>query len=374
MLSQTRILLLLLIWVTSFLNVYSQLIKFNHLTIENGLSNNDVNTVIQDKTGYIWFGTEDGLNRYDGYNFKIFRNNPSDSNSLSDNSIWCLMEDRKGNIWIGTKGGVLNKYDPATEKFTHWKIKSSFTEENSLTTLYENSKGQIWIGSYKEGIYRLNPLTNKIDHWKSDPNNSKSISHNFVKDIIEDENGNVLIGTYIGFNRFNPDSINKGFKRFYFNPKNEKSISNNLIWAITKSNYYQNVFWVGTANGLDKFNYLTDTFEKILIQNKENILYANSVSDVIETNMDDKRFIFLSSYVGLIKVDLVTGETIRFRHDPDDSESLIDNQINKIIKDRSGVIWIATENGISYFSPKNNKFNYSLTDNKYSRLIEYFKF
>jgi ligand-binding sensor domain-containing protein len=91
-------------------------ITFNHLTVEDGLSNNKVNTITQDKTGFIWFGTEDGLSRFDGYNFKIYRHDPSDSNTLSNNSIWALLEDSKGNIWIGTKDGTVNIFDPDPRK------------------------------------------------------------------------------------------------------------------------------------------------------------------------------------------------------------------------------------------------------------------
>jgi len=109
-----KIILILTFGCLQFWNVntFAQEIAFNHLTVQSGLSNNKVNTVIQDRTGFIWFGTEDGLNRYDGYNFKIFRHDPSDSNSLSGNSVWSLMEDHIGNIWIGTKGGVLNRFNP----------------------------------------------------------------------------------------------------------------------------------------------------------------------------------------------------------------------------------------------------------------------
>jgi ligand-binding sensor domain-containing protein len=94
--------------------IYTQSVTFNHLTVEDGLSNNDVNTLIQDKTGFIWFGTEDGLNRFDGYDFRVFRNDPSDSNSISNNSVWALLEDKQGSIWIGTKDEKVSIFNPIT--------------------------------------------------------------------------------------------------------------------------------------------------------------------------------------------------------------------------------------------------------------------
>ncbi len=216
-------------------NLIGQSINFKHITVENGLSNNDVNTLIQDKYGFIWFGTDDGLNRYDGYNFKIFRHAPEDSNSISDNSIWALAEDKKGNIWIGTKAGYFNKYDPFLETFTHWKLESDFTEENSVKSIFEDKNGNIWIGTYKDGLYKLDELTNRFDHWSASNDDPKSLSHNYIQSIAEDSEGNLLIGTYIGLNIFNPSQPDDGFKRFYHNPENESTISNNLIWALSKS-------------------------------------------------------------------------------------------------------------------------------------------
>jgi ligand-binding sensor domain-containing protein len=119
-------------------NSYAQSITFNHLTVEDGLSNNKVNTITQDKTGFIWFGTEDGLSRFDGYNFKLYRHNPSDSNTLSNNSIWAILEDRQGNIWIGTKDGNVNIFNPISEKFDQITPQPKLKDWNSITALYED--------------------------------------------------------------------------------------------------------------------------------------------------------------------------------------------------------------------------------------------
>ena len=336
---------------------YSQSITFNHLTVENGLSNNDVNTVIQDKTGFIWLGTEDGLNRYDGYKFKIFRHDPSDSNSLSGNSIWSLIEDHLGNIWIGTKGGILNKFNPRTEKFTKWEIKSNLTKENSVKNIYEDSKGNIWVGSYKDGLYRLNISTNKLDHWRSDPNDEKTLSHNYVQAISEDNSGNILIGTYIGFNVFNPNSENQEFKRYFQNGNTNNCLSNNLIWALSKSTIDPNITWIGTYNNLTKYNSEKSLFEIIKIPNPDNLLYGTGSGSVVEEVVEGENIIWTDSYSGLLKMNLNTGETTRFRNDENNTNSLVSDQINKIFKDRSGVIWIATENGISYITQKSTSFN-----------------
>jgi ligand-binding sensor domain-containing protein len=140
--------LLLIYFLITFTSVAdSQTLPFGHISVEEGLSNSFVNCVIQDRTGFLWFGTDDGLNRFDGYELKVYRNNPDDKGSISENIIWALWEDYSGNIWIGTKTGGLNKYDPVTDKFKHWDLDSESTEEINITNLYEDSKRNIWIGT-----------------------------------------------------------------------------------------------------------------------------------------------------------------------------------------------------------------------------------
>ena len=348
---------LILIFGIESLDSLAQSIKFNHLTVEDGLSNNIVNTVIQDRTGFMWFGTEDGLNRYDGYEFKVFRHISSDSSSLSDNSIWALTEDRKGNIWIGTKAGVLDRYNPENEKFTHWEIKSQHAGENSINVIYEDSKENIWIGTYKEGLYKLNPATKKIDHWVAKPEDEKSLSHNYIQDIIEDDYGNIIVGTYLGLNKFNPDLPRKGFEHFYFSNEQPNSLSNNLIWSLSESRFYPNKIWICTFNNLTKFDPRNSSFERIEIDNPDNFQYGKSVNSVAEEILNSEKILWIGSYSGLIRINITAGESYRYIHDESENYSLSSNQINKIIKDRAGVLWIVTENGIDYSAPKSIKFN-----------------
>ena len=337
-------------------NNFSQSITFNHLTVENGLSSNTVYSIIQDQAGFLWFGTDDGLNRYDGYNFKVFRQDPDDSNSVSSNNIWSLMVDHSGNIWIGTKAGELNRYNPRTEKFVSWKIQSDMAEENSITCSHEDKSGNIWIGTYRDGVYKLDPFTNKIDHWSSDLKNSKSLSHNYVRSITGDGSGNIFVATYIGFNKFNP-FISNDFEHYYHNPSDKNSISNNIIWSLSKSSLDSNHIWLGTADGLTIYNIVENTFSRINIPNPQNLLYGTSVGQVIEQTIDSEKIIWVNSYAGLLKMNLTSGDTKRSLHDENNQQSLIDNQINQIFRDLSGVIWLATDNGISYLSPKNARFN-----------------
>ena len=204
-----------LIIIALQINLFPQSIPFNRLTTDDGLSNNYVYDLIQDKSGFLWFATDDGLNRYDGYEFKVYRNDPENKNSISDNSIWVIEEDRSGKIWMGTKNGFVNCYDPVLDRFTYWEIKSDITKENPITAIFIDSKDSIWIGTYRSGIYKLNPKTGTTTNWLHNANDSSSISNNFVSSIIEDNAGNIWISTYNGLNKLNPNETSGKFTHYY---------------------------------------------------------------------------------------------------------------------------------------------------------------
>jgi signal transduction histidine kinase/ligand-binding sensor domain-containing protein len=337
--------------------ISAQGIYFKHLTTDEGLSNNQVLDLIQDKTGFIWMATDDGLNRFDGYSFKVYRNIPGDSISLSDNSVWTLFEDRYGFIWIGTKSGDLNRYNPQTDEFTHWKIKSEFVEESSITAICEDRRGAIWIGTYKSGVYRFDPVTGSIEEWNNKLASPNILTNNYITSILEDNDGNLLIGTYLGLNIFNYEKSKSKFTHIYSDRNDTNSLSNNLIWSLTKSENDSNLIWIGTAEGLTGYRSDKKTFFRIQIPNPESIQFGTGAGNVIEELNHGEKILWVDSYAGLLKLNTSNGHVVRYLANQSKADHLISNQINKIIRDRSGVTWIATENGISFFSLKASKFN-----------------
>ena len=335
----------------------AQPLIFNHLTVEDGLSNNEVYSVLQDKTGFIWFATDDGLNRFDGYEFDIFRYDPEDSAGISDNSVWSLMEDSEGMIWTGTMAGFVNKFNPVDGTFKSFRIKSDIAVNNSITTLYEDSRKNIWIGTYKDGLYRLDRSSGKIDHWNHDKHNPQSLSHNYVQGLIEDSRGNIIVGTYIGLNVFDPARPEAGFRSYYHRPGDPHSLSDNLVWSLSGSKTDPDIIWVCTANNLSRLNTFDYSITQVLIPNPDDLQYGTSCNSIIERDTEDGTIIDIASYSGLLTMDLSTGLTQRYVHNENNAGSLVNNHVNKIIKDRSGVLWIATENGISYVTPKSGSFN-----------------
>lgn len=338
-------------------NVFAQEIAFKHLTVENGLSNNKVNCLLEDRLGFIWFGTEDGLNRFDGYDIKIFRHQTNDKNSISGNSIWAMFEDKDGYVWIGTKSGEINRYDPKIDKFESWKVKSKNNNENSVTSIYRDRKGKLWIGTYKDGLYQFDLKEKKFLNWQYQPNNVNSLSNNYVTSILEDYKGNIWVSTYNGLNKFNPSTSKNSFTRFYHKPQEVSSISNNLIWNLFSSEIDANKFWIGTANGLSFCNSKTNTFSRFEFPVDKKLQFSNSVATIIEEQTEEQKGYWIGTYGGLIKINSLNNGNKRFISEENNPLSLTSNQINAMVKDRSGVIWIATENGVNYFSQKEVRFN-----------------
>ncbi len=341
----------------SLTNLFPQSLPFNNLSTKDGLSNNKVVAILQDKSGFLWIGTEDGLNRFDGYEFKVYRNNPLDTNSISTNNIWSLFEDEEGNIWIGTKNGELNRYDVKTDVFEHWEIKSPDIQNNSINEIYRDKDGILWIGTYQSGLYRLDIKTGKIKNWRYKPGDPNSLTNNFITSIVEDSNGFLWISTYNGLNKFNPGLNEESFQQFYSEQGEENSLSNNLIWCIVHSESNSNLMWIGTADGLVSLDIKDNTFRKISFPEEPSLQFGNSVASVIEKTINNDLILWIGTYGGLVRLNLADNESTRFVKTENNPSSIISNEINKLIKDRSGVIWAATENGLSYLSSKGMKFN-----------------
>ena len=175
--------LFLIIYISlSIINTQAQNhIIFHHLTVDDGLSQSSVTCILQDKTGFMWFGTEDGLNRYDGYNIKVFKNNPTDSSSLANNFIFTIYEDSSGTMYVETQGGGFHKYNPLTESFSRLKkggINLRETKYNTVNAFFEDIKGVQWTGgmSAGTGLKRTDKKTGKVIIYKHSPSNPSSLS------------------------------------------------------------------------------------------------------------------------------------------------------------------------------------------------------
>jgi ligand-binding sensor domain-containing protein/signal transduction histidine kinase/DNA-binding response OmpR family regulator len=322
--------------------------KLKHLTVEEGLSHNWVRSILKDSQGFMWFGTFNGLNRYDGKNFKAYRVNTG--NNLSDNFIESLAEDHFGNIWVGTFSGGLNVFDRSNEKFTtylHDPLNPLSISGNKIYAIYSDKDKNLWIGT-DAGLDLFDYQTKSFKHFKHDPANANSLGKGFVSAIFQDHDGLLWIGTNKGLNIFN--IAESKFKRYDHSPSNKNSLTHHYIKTIYEDKY-GNV-WIGTwGGGLSRFEKETETFEHFTTEsNTSNGLNNNAV---IALTGDNEGHIYVGTEGGGLNIlDIQTREFTHLQSSVENSDGLKSNSIHTLYYDiESGVLWIGSYNGgISYFS------------------------
>jgi len=374
-------------------------LRFDHLNIEQGLSQSSVRVLFQDSRGFLWFGTEDGLNRYDGYTFKVYKPDPDMPNSLSDRWITSIVEDKEGYLWIGTRLGGLNRYDPGTEEFTHFlndeaeplslssnqintlyldqdqnlwvgttngldrfdRTEKTFEHydpsrnegvaERNITAIYQDQRGRFWVGTTAGGLNRFYPEKGLFISYQNHPDDPKTISHYHVTAIAEDKNGVLWVGTRNGLNRFRPGTIR--FDRFFHSEKDAASLADNMINALYTDSTGN--LWVGTTNGLDRL----DPGGKGFIHYRNDPTFSKSLSydNVISIYEDRGGVLWFGTYGGgANKYDRQRDNFTYYRHDPKDSGTLSGNFIFPIYIDRKGYAWIGTSNaGLNRFNWATNE-------------------
>ena len=235
-------------------------IRFEHITVKDGLSQNHVTRILKDSKGFMWFCTQNGLNRYDGKSFKLYKHSPDDPKSLSNNHVQALYEDKSGTLWIGTYGGGVNKFERKTEKFTHYRHdpeNNNSISSDFILSIYEDKSGFLWIGTSGSGINKFNMKEESFIHYSNNPEDPNSLSHNVVRAIYEDEAGIFWIGTDGGgLNKF--DRRTGKFTFYKHNPANPKSLSHNFVLAIIEDQ--DDNLWLATGVGLVKFDRTTEIF------------------------------------------------------------------------------------------------------------------
>ena len=329
--------------------------RFGRLTVANGLSHNVVVAALQDQHGFLWFGTEDGLNKYDGHSFTHYRHDPTDSLSLSDSWVTALLEDKDGNLWVGTRQGGLNRFDRETETFVRYPFANCEDADCSsperlnnqlVSDIFEDSRGRLWIGTFG-GLSMLDRSTDRFVHFRHEEGDPTSLSSNRVWCITEDASGAIWVGTWsAGVNRLAADG--ETFVHYRQDHVDGPHISSDRIRALLTGR--SGHVWIGTSGGgINRFD--PKTGQIMVVQRERDELETLSDNRIWSLHEDSRGILWVGTYGGgLVRYEPSANRYRTFLHSPDDPETIASNTVAVIVEDRSGILWMGGERGISRFN------------------------
>ncbi len=312
-------------------------VRFEQLSLEQGLSQSSVTAILQDRQGFMWFSTQEGLNRYDGYEFKNYRHDPDDPHSLSENQVIGMVQDQEGKIWIVTDGPGFDQFDPATGWFTHYS-----TIPYPMATIYLDREGFIWLGTNGGGLFRFDPMTQTYQHYHREVSNPNSLGQDMVRAVFEDRQGMLWIG-FDGGGLDRLDRAAKKFTHYRHNDDDPYSLSHDAVLAILED--LDGNFWIGTdGGGVNLMDRNTGRF----LHYQHNSLNPYSLSsDNIRVIYEDRagRLWIGTEGGGLECFDLLREQFAHYQHRPGDPHSLSNDTVLSIFEDREGGLWIGTITG-----------------------------
>ena len=337
---------------------FERSLKFERITREDGLSQGTISCIVQDSLGFMWFCTADGLNRYDGYGFTIYRHDPDDPESLGPGEIWAAYEDREGMLWVWKYLGTLDRYDRDTDRFTRYDLFDPPDPDNPgsdlIWTFYEDAGGTVWAGTYRSGLQWYDRQEDRFVQYRHDPNDPHSLSDDRVYAIYEDGDGVLWVGTRGGLNRL--DRETGRFTHYRHDPDDPQSLGADVVQQIFEDRAGR--FWVVTFGvGLEQFDRQTG---KVVARYQHDpsdpttIDLTNRISEVYE---DRTGLIWLVHFDRrLDRFDPETGSFTRYRHDPDDPDSLGEGTVSFVAEDRAGNLWIGTTAGLDRYDHSTDRF------------------
>lgn len=370
-----------------------QEIHFTHLSVKEGLSQTTINAIAQDSRGFMWFGTHDGINRYDGYSFvtyggdpvqsngsrgyivlalladpsgvlwigtqaggltrfdptketyKTYQHEPDNPSGLRSNTVGSIWRDEDGGLWLGTTGGWLTHFDPHTESFRNFRvpgIHEAALSRDLIWTVFRDSAGIFWMSQGDLGLARFDASAEKFAIFSHDPENARTIGAGRVNDIVEDKAGNLLICTSEGGLSL-LDRRSGQFARFHHDPDDPHSISHDSCYRIFRDS--AGTYWVGTERGLNRFDPATGRFTR----HYEDPANPNALSDDnIRSIYEDRggTLWFGSHGHGINKLDPGTLQFSHYRHQAGNPNSLSTSYVYAILEDREGILWIGGDDGV----------------------------
>ena len=325
-------------------NPIERTLRFGHLTPADGLSSEFIGAIIQDRQGFLWFGSESGLNRYDGYEIVVYRNDPDDPHRININfvSITALFEDHTGTLWGGGAEGLV-RFDRDTNRFTsyvHAPDNPQSLSNNIVRVIAEDHDGTLWIGTKGGGLNRFERETGTFTHYQHAAQDSKSLSHDEVWALHVDREGTLWVGTSAGLDRF--DRETETFTRYQYAADTPQSLGQGFVRALWETS--DGSLWVGTdRSGLSRFNRNTEIFTHY----QHDMADPHSLSDnaVFCLYEDRAGTLWVGTNNGLNRFEPDDETFTSYQHDPDNPDSLSDPVVQALWEDRAGTLWIGTFTG-----------------------------
>ncbi|WP_195472262.1 hybrid sensor histidine kinase/response regulator transcription factor [Bacteroides xylanisolvens] len=342
--------------VCSHSHSQNQSLGFKHFTISDGISNSYITDILQDKRGYIWIGTTDGLNCFDGYDFKVYKKDPFNKTTVGGNYIRCLYEDSHGNLWVGLLNGIVSKFDPKVEKFTNYSCilkKSKVLGDGDISGIVEDKDGLLWIAVDRKGFVSFNPDTGNFSYYESASDSINSLSHNATTSIAIGRDNCIWITTWGGgLNRFDPK------KKKFTHYMDSVGVSDDVQCRHLRCQYhdrYGNV-WVGTDHsGLYCVNIETKQWKQYTHTSGDvNGLSHETVTDITEDANGD---MWVATLGGGVCIWDRKKTEFRYAVAGKGAWSLLTNSVNSLYQDDAGSMWVGTRNGIHFYNSLMMKFN-----------------
>jgi signal transduction histidine kinase/DNA-binding response OmpR family regulator/ligand-binding sensor domain-containing protein len=347
---------LLFFLTTSSLFAQRDHVRFEHIGTEHGLSQSNAICTFQDSRGFIWFGTRDGLNKYDGYKMTVYRNNINDSLSISNNIINDIAEDPDGNLWIATWEGI-NVYDRKREIFTCFKHddkRKGSLSSNLLNCIFIDDDGTVWVGTEDSGVDVFDARTKQFKNLPIGADGT-SVNARIIKRIIKDSENNLWFGTYGGGLNFFDRKTNR-FHYYTTHPGDPTSISYNDVWEIFEDSKKR--IWVGTmGGGLNLFDRGTKTFKRYPARIKGERFPP---THILAINEDTQNNIWIGAENGCLNMlDPEGNNWKKIPQDESDKTSINSNSVWSITRDRKGNMWVGTfSGGVNFFNRDTDKFHH----------------
>ena len=332
-------------------------IKFTSLTAKDGLLSNTVNAIVKDRFGWMWFGTDDGLNRFDGTNFTVYRHIPGDSTSLRANEILALHEDRQGNLWIGTSGGAVSLYDRKKDRFVQFPATgdtSGLVPNAVVRGICSDGEGKIWIAEFKSP-YILDPSSGKLTQLQLGYKSNGPAAEVSLQCIFADSKRRVWVGTDNGLFLYQPTT--HAFKRFGHNPSVKSSLVDNHVNVLGEDTSHR--LWIGTEHGMCVMTSMGDFISYSEMDAGNKVLGQKTINAIVP---DGEGKLWVGTMEGLYILDPAARRSETYLPDGN-AHSLTSKEIKSIFVDKEGIYWLGTNRGgIDKYDRNLNLFDVKLAD------------